>query len=221
MKGLIETKQIRREMRSRRRLLSPDKRLRSALALAKNVGKLWSFRNANRMAMYLPNDGEIDPKPLIKRATDAGKVCYLPVLCPLGGKRLWFAPYRLGGILKPNRFSIPEPIHSRRVRARSLDLILVPLVAFDPTGNRIGMGGGYYDQTLAFLSRRKHWRVPRTIGIAYDFQCVPQIESRPWDMPLDAVVTEVKCYSGGGGGGLSSSSEDGCPSRTKLARLCR
>jgi len=207
-------------MRSRRRLLSPSERLKSALALAKNVEKLWPFRNAGRVAMYLPNDGEIDPRPLIKRATDVGKVCYLPILCPLGGKRLWFAPYRFGDPLKLNRFSIPEPIHSRHVRTRSLDLILVPLVAFDQTCNRIGMGGGYYDQTLAFLSRRKHWRVPKTIGIAYEFQCVPQIEPHPWDMPLDAVVTDVRCYSGGGGGGLSSS-EEGCPSRTKLARLCR
>jgi 5-formyltetrahydrofolate cyclo-ligase len=78
--------------------------------------------------------------------------------------------------------------------AWTLDLMLVPLVGFDGACNRIGMGGGFYDRTLAYLRRRRHWRRPRLIGIAHECQRVDRIDPRPWDIPLDAVVTEQGVY---------------------------
>src|SRR5690606_24554150 len=71
-----------------------------------------------------------------------------------------------------------------------LDVIFVPLVAFDSRGTRLGMGAGYYDRALAFRLLRKHWRGPKPIGLAYDYQRLPRIEPAPHDVPLDAVVTE-------------------------------
>ncbi|CAK0752354.1 putative 5-formyltetrahydrofolate cyclo-ligase [Gammaproteobacteria bacterium] len=189
--------QLRRAMRHQRRALAAGERMRCAVRVAQRVQSVHSFRNSQRVALYLPNDGEIDPTPIISRSTHVGKRCYLPVLCPLGSRRLWFAPYRPGDPLRRDRLHILEPAHPtpRRVRAWTLDLILIPLVAFDEAGNRLGMGGGYYDQTLAFLARRRYWRKPWIVGIAYDFQRVEVLTPRPWDVPLDAVVTEVRTYT--------------------------
>ena len=185
--------QLRRVMRRQRRALTPADRARCVVRLTRRMQGFRPFRNSQRVAVYLPNDGEMDLTLLIGCATRAGKCCYLPVLCPLGSRHLWFSPYRPGDSLRPNRLRILEPVHptSRRVRARALDLILVPLVAFDEAGNRLGMGGGYYDRSLAFLTHRCYWRKPRIVGVAYDFQRVPVLTPRSWDIPLDAVVTEI------------------------------
>jgi 5-formyltetrahydrofolate cyclo-ligase len=79
----------------------------------------------------------------------------------------------------------------------TLDLILTPLVAFDDQGNRLGMGGGFYDRTLAYLGRRKHWKKPRLIGTAHAFQQVARLPHESWDVPLHGVVTEKALLSFG------------------------
>jgi 5-formyltetrahydrofolate cyclo-ligase len=99
--------------------------------------------------------------------------------------------------LQENRFGIPEPCVPARalVRAQLLDLILVPLVAFDASGNRLGMGGGYYDRSLAFVAQRQHWRKPHVVGLAYEFQRVARMPANAWDVPLAAVVTNRSWYN--------------------------
>ena len=73
---------------------------------------------------------------------------------------------------------------------RRLDLVLMPLVGFDSTGSRLGMGGGFYDRSFAFLRRRQKWRKPNLIGAAFDCQKVEQIDGQSWDVPLSGVMTE-------------------------------
>ncbi len=75
-----------------------------------------------------------------------------------------------------------------------LDLLLLPLVGFDADGHRLGMGGGFYDRTLAALRPPRCGQRPRLVGIAHDCQRLIQIVPRPWDIPLDAVVTECRVY---------------------------
>ena len=154
------------------------------------------FRNSRRIAFYLPNDGEMDPGPLLRRAWSMGKLCYLPVLDALGANRLWFAPYHAGDALQMNRYGIPEPVHAARawVRAGALDLILAPLVAFDRHGYRLGMGGGYYDRSLAFLHRRYHWRRPRLYGLAFEFQRVGHLQPAAWDVALDGCFSDARLH---------------------------
>ena len=96
-----------------------------------------------------------------------------------------------------NRYGIPEPAHPNKARnfpLRSLDLVLMPLVGFDTQGNRLGMGGGYYDRSFAFLHRHSHWRKPHLMGTAYEFQRLSKLDAQPWDVPLDAIVTEANLY---------------------------
>jgi 5-formyltetrahydrofolate cyclo-ligase len=154
------------------------------------------FRVSRRIALYLPNDGEIDPQPIMERIWTAKKLCYLPILSRLRHDRLWFAPYLPDTPLTLNRFGIPEPrVPARQwVRAQELDLILMPLVAFDTRGNRLGMGGGFYDKSLAFLRTRQHWHKPHLIGLAHDFQRVEVLDPFAWDVPLQAVVTDQALY---------------------------
>jgi 5-formyltetrahydrofolate cyclo-ligase len=140
----------------------------------------------------MPTDGEIDPRPIVDVANQHHKKCYLPVLRPGFQHGLWFTELHSGESLIPNRFGICEPYPHRHgtVPAWALDLMLLPLVAFDKNGNRLGMGGGFYDYTLAYLQRRKIWRKPKLIGLAHELQKVKPLQSNPWDVPLDGVITE-------------------------------
>ena len=185
----MQTKvELRRLMRSRRQALSKGERERASRALCKRLKYLPSFTNSKNIGIYLPNDGEIDVTPVIP-ATRA-KHFYLPILPPRGQRRLWFGLYEPHTKLIPDRFGIPEPVTARRIRADSLDLVLVPLVAFDHSGGRIGMGGGYYDATLGFAGERSKTRSVSIIGAAYQFQNVDYIPKDYWDIPLSGVVTD-------------------------------
>lgn len=154
------------------------------------------FKASRRIACYLPNDGEIDPRSLIAEIWNRKRECYLPCLSRVGNDRLGFAHFTPDTPLVHNRFGIPEPdvSPSRWLRAAQLDLILMPLVGFDLHGNRLGMGGGFYDRSLNFLRYRQHWRKPRLIGLAHDFQRVDKLKAQPWDIPLDWVVTDRAIY---------------------------
>jgi len=190
---MTDRKSLRFSMRDRRRALSVEEQREASLALSEHLAAHRLFHLAQRIAFYLPNDGEIDLGYLIEYAWQQNKHCYLPVLGPRNGRRMWFLPYRSDTQLTPNRFGIPEPIHSRRDRLfspMSLDLVLMPLVAFDHAGNRVGMGGGFYDRTFGFRRYRRHWQRPWLLGTAYEFQQVEQIDGAAWDVPLDGIVTE-------------------------------
>jgi 5-formyltetrahydrofolate cyclo-ligase len=188
-----ERARIRRRVRDRRRTLTASTRRSAARRMARIAAASAVFRTSRRIGLYLPNDGEMDPLPLLRRAWSRRKRCYLPLLDPLGSNRLWFVPYRAGDALRLNRYGIPEPAHPARARvsARRLDLILAPLVAFDAAGHRLGMGGGYYDRSLRFLRRRRHWRRPRFYGLAYELQKVPRLPAAAWDVDLDGCFTEA------------------------------
>ena len=193
----MNTKALRQQIREKRRALSDTEREHAAFLLCEKLASTRIFQQSKHIAFYLPNDGEMDLTLLIQHAWQLGKQCYLPVLAEPNTRRLWFIPYKANQKLKPNRFGIPEPVHNASSRLRktlSLDLILMPLVAFDLQGHRVGMGGGFYDRTLAFLRLRKYWHKPNLLGIAYEFQKVEQIENNPWDVPLQAIATENALY---------------------------
>lgn len=187
--------ELRKLMRARRAALSEAERNEAALRVAGQIATTGWFRRSRHIACYLPQNGELDPTPLMQRAWAMGKICYLPVLNTLHTHHMWFIPYRAGDKLKPNCYGIPEPIARRhRLPVHKLDLVLTPLVAFDAQGNRLGQGGGFYDRTFAFLRHRRHWRKPRLVGMAYEFQRVAQLQSHDWDVPLHAVATETALY---------------------------
>lgn len=185
--------QLRQTLRAQRRALPVRERRRRALAMGKKLTQLSAFRSAQRIAVFFAADGEIDPAWLTQLAWQRGKQVFLPVLTP--SKQLLFAGYQRGTPLRKNRYGILEPIPNRRnlLDPRQLDLVLTPLVAFDTCGHRLGMGGGFYDQTFAFLKQHPRRR-PRLLGLAYDFQRCQNLPSEAWDVPLSIVVTDKQVY---------------------------
>jgi len=186
---------LRRQLRQRRRALGAAAQQQGALAVARQLTRDSLFRRSRVIAFYLPNDGELSLLPLLERSWRMHKRCYLPVIMP--DQHLRFAPFEPGDALAANVFGIPEPMRPRfqLIDAKQLDLVLMPLVGFDGAGNRLGMGGGFYDRTLGFLRHRRHWRKPRLLGIAHEFQHVPALPAQPWDVPLDGIVTECRFHS--------------------------
>ncbi len=151
---------------------------------------------SRRFAAYWAADGELDPAPLLALAERRHQRCFLPVLRSHPQRKLWFVRYAPGYRLRRNRFGIPEPsLRQRRIALPwALDTLLMPLVGFDDQCRRLGMGGGFYDRTLAYLRQRRHWRRPLLVGLAYECQRVAELAAAPWDVPLDWVVTEQRLY---------------------------
>ena len=184
---------LRQPLRQQRRALTAAQQHCLSNRIASHISHSHLFRPAQHIACYLPNDGEVDLSPVIQRAWRMGKACYLPVLSEGKEKRMWFAPYTANTRLKTNRYGIPEPdCHPNQWLApQQLDLVLMPLVGFDQQGNRLGMGGGYYDRSFAFLNRDFGIKKPRLVGVAYQLQRCDTLPFEAWDVPMDAVVTEV------------------------------
>jgi len=183
--------EIRHQCRQQRRALNSSQRLDYALQFAQHFSRSKIFKTAKKIACYFPNDGELDLTPLIELAWRHKKQIYLPVLQAPFTARIMFAKYHVNSTLDSNKFGIAEPaVHAnQRSKPLQMDIILAPLVAFDNNGNRIGMGGGYYDRSLHFLKHRKYWHKPKLIGCAYDFQEREKIEAEKWDVGLAYICT--------------------------------
>jgi 5-formyltetrahydrofolate cyclo-ligase len=176
-------------------VLREDQRAAAERAICRRVQCLGAYRKARTLAVYLAFDGEPSLQRVVAAALRHNKRVFAPVLLKQGMR---FAPVSSGAALDRNFFGIDEPTPEGLADARSLDLVLTPLVAFDAGGVRLGMGRGYYDRAFQFLRHRKHWSRPKLVGIGYSFQHVPQLERQPWDIPLWGAVTETETYRFGG-----------------------
>ena len=188
-----EKARLRREIRARRGAIPAANARRAAVGAHRRLWSLPVLSGARSLALYLPIGNELDCTPIAVEAWRRGRLVFLPVIV---GARLRFAPFNAGSALQPNRFDILEPVAPTRAlrRARELDVIIAPLVAFDTQGHRLGMGGGYYDRTLAFLRQRSCARRPHFVGLAFEMQKVTALPAGAWDVRLDAVVTEETTY---------------------------
>ena len=184
--------QIRQQIRLRRRALTPEQQTQFALLAADRMMAYPPVLLAHTVAVFLSFDGELDTLPLIDQLWRAGKRVYLPVLHPFSPGNLLFLHYHPSSDLVVNRLNIREPkLDVRDVLPLSqLDVLVTPLVAFDADGQRLGMGGGFYDRTL------QNWRQHRLqpVGYAHDCQQVDALPTEQWDIPLPAVITPSKTW---------------------------
>ncbi|MBE0407399.1 5-formyltetrahydrofolate cyclo-ligase [Psychrobacter sp. AOP22-C1-22] len=186
----------RRHFTRQRRQLSESERRQLAHSASLHLIKLQQRLPANaRIGLYYDGFGELPTQPLLDWITRLNYQPYLPVVGSLGrndDKRLRFVPiYHNKLINVPTRIhslGMKQNHHRRLLWAAELDVIICPLTAVDSNGNRMGMGGGFYDTTLAksYQSRAKK---PLKIGWSYDFQVVEQLALQPWDVPLDGLIT--------------------------------
>lgn len=183
---------LRRALRAARAAVGREERGIAPAKLVRHALRQRLLARKRRVGFYMASKNEIDVGLLLARAKGMGVDCYLPVVPGRGHRKLWFV--RLGN--RPawvlNRYGIPEYQHppARKVRAYQLDVLFMPLLGFDAKGWRVGMGGGYYDASLAKLATRRRWRTPHLIGVAFAAQEVDRIPHDPWDIPLDGVLTE-------------------------------
>ncbi|MCA7001422.1 5-formyltetrahydrofolate cyclo-ligase [Dickeya solani] len=179
--------QIRQQVRQRRRALSREQQAAFAGQAAERAMTHARLGDARRVALFLSFDGELDTRPLIDALWQQQKQVYLPVLHPFCRGHLLFLRYTPDTELVWNRLKIQEPrLDVRQVLpVEQLDVLLTPLVAFDAAGQRLGMGGGFYDRTL------QHWqsRGPYPIGLAHDCQQVDRLPAESWDVPLPEIIT--------------------------------
>jgi 5-formyltetrahydrofolate cyclo-ligase len=177
---------LRHHFRAQRRALSKNAQNQHALAIACTLQAWPELRRARNIGLYRAIDGEVDLTELAVELARAGKQLALPVVG--AQKQMRFHAYRPGDTLVANRYQIPEPVAAaEHIEGRRLDILLVPLVAFDTAGNRLGMGAGYYDRYLSTLAAKP----PRTIGVAHETQRseIP-LPVDSWDISLDRIVTE-------------------------------
>jgi 5-formyltetrahydrofolate cyclo-ligase len=181
---------IRKIIRLKRSQLSHHARLQASLEITHYISNTLWFRRSKRIAFYQAVRGELDPAHLMHCAWKMHKTCYLPICHPLHQSRLLFAPYFPDDLLQPNRYGILEPSIKKNTLCKpfALDLVFMPLLAFDANGNRLGSGKGYYDRTFGYLRRFKHSFKPLLVGLAYNFQEVEHLLAQPWDIPLDKII---------------------------------
>ncbi|MEQ9903691.1 5-formyltetrahydrofolate cyclo-ligase [Pectobacterium aroidearum] len=181
--------QIRQAVRQHRRLLTPEQQALFAQQACERVMAHPKIIRAESVAVFLSFDGELDTSPLIQQLWQQGKRVYLPVLHPFRAGHLLFLRYASDTELVRNRLKIMEPrLDVRQVLPLpQLDILLTPLVAFDHQGQRLGMGGGFYDRTLQY--RNQMSRGPYPIGLAHDCQQVGALPVESWDIPLPEIIT--------------------------------
>ena len=167
---------LRRFWRRKRQALDAKEQRRHAAAITRHA--LAHLTGAETVGVYLARDGEVDLTALVDACWQRKIAVGLPVVM---GNEMTFAAYRRAAELRENRYGIPEPAVVEQMRP---SIIFAPLVAFGDDGQRLGMGGGYYDRYFASAPNAKR------IGVAHGCQRADTLPANPWDMPLQAVITE-------------------------------
>jgi len=183
----VSMKELRRKLRRLRKSLSRPVRHKKGKKLLYQCQKAGVFRSAKHIAIFTPNDGEVETKNIINFLTRQGHSVYFPILV---GEKLKFA--KVGQHFQKNRFGIDEPLFTPLIGAHAMNLILMPLVGFDKHKNRMGMGGGFYDKTLAFKTQQNKFNKPKLFALAFNCQEVDQLDAKPWDVPVDGIITPTR-----------------------------
>ncbi len=183
---------LRARMIARREALTDAQLAQAAQAVAELTESTPEYRQATHIAAYWPVRGEADARPLLEHARAQGKRTYLPIV--RGDGNLLFASYEPDTPMANNRLGIPEPqvATERMASPRDLDLVLLPLTVFDDCGNRLGMGGGFYDRSFAFLKDERGHHRPVLAGVGHEFQHTERLTAYDWDVPAHLVITDAR-----------------------------
>ena len=177
--------QLRQKMREQRADLSSAELEAADQQLAKQYQQLFACHGYQKVALYLQQDNELGTRHLMNYLFAEGCELYLPKLSQDGNSQMYFCRFQQDSEMVNNRFDIPEPVADEISAVTDIELLLVPLTAFDMQGNRLGMGGGYYDKCLAEVDADK----TSVVGLAYDFQQVADCPVEDFDQPLPMVLT--------------------------------
>ncbi|MBI2549748.1 5-formyltetrahydrofolate cyclo-ligase [Candidatus Woesearchaeota archaeon] len=178
--------QIRETIREKRDAMTREEVESKSAAIAAKLQQLEEYAGAKTVLFYAAKGNEAQTKKLINDALKSGKKVLLPITNTAAGE-LEVAEIRdYSSDLKPGAFGIMEPKRRSAVDEEEIDVVIVPGVAFDKDGHRLGYGLGYYDKLLHRLAKAAE------IGLAYDFQVVEKLPRESHDRPMDAIVTESR-----------------------------
>lgn len=185
--------ETRQDIRRTRRALTQEQQSLAAHNACHQFLRHIQLSAGDNVALYFTNDGELDTSPLIHALWQRGINLYLPRLHPFSAGNLVFLRYQPDTPMVSNQYGILEPKLNilQIMDPRQLDAIITPLVAFDDLGNRMGMGGGYYDRTL---SSRDPINYATAIGYAHNCQQVECLATEHWDIPLEMIVTPNRVF---------------------------
>ncbi|MCK4869662.1 MAG: 5-formyltetrahydrofolate cyclo-ligase [Gammaproteobacteria bacterium] len=181
---------LRKKICLERKKLSEKIRIHAAQIITQKLITSKIFKESNEIAIYIAINGEVETRLIIEEIWRAHKNCYVPLITTDTTAPLAFICYEQNDQLVLNKYQIPEPANKARqhIEPEKLDLVIMPLVAFDSDNNRIGKGGGYYDRTFSF---RRTTHIPSLVGIAYELQRLVKIEPNSWDIQLDQIITDA------------------------------
>lgn len=190
-------KGLRQTFRNKRLALSTAEQAEAGKQLVSQFQEHAVFENTQNVALYLSYNGEINTQPLIDYLWSQQRNVFVPILHPFCKGHLLFQAFTASTRMRNNQFGILEPTLDARYvcPAENLQLIMTPLVAFDSSGNRLGMGGGFYDRTLLALQNKNLSNKPTVVGLAHDLQLTSTLPTETWDIPLPYILTPNKLYS--------------------------
>jgi 5-formyltetrahydrofolate cyclo-ligase len=196
MQSATSSHDLRQTLRARRRSLDASAQVRHSEAVAQQL--IARSGQGQRIAVYLAFDGEVNLQPFIQWCWAQQIETFLPVLDPQNEGHLLFQPFTQNTAMVKNKFNIAEPEidYNHTIPVTALDMLAIPLVGFDRQANRMGMGGGFYDRTLASVATLSvPNQRPHLIGIAHSIQEVQTLTVQSWDIPMDDIITEQTTIS--------------------------
>jgi len=180
---------LRKRIREARGTLEPEQRRRWDARLNRHLLDFATRQRFQVIAAFVAFDGEPDPAPVMEQLSRRGVRLALPVIRERPGRaEICFRQWAPGSEMQNNRYGIPEPVGTLDIRLDEIDLVLIPLVAWDASGGRLGMGASYYDRLFGPLAQAKR---PFRMGVAYQLQQVERIPLDPWDVRLHGMLTEA------------------------------
>lgn len=187
MELINQKKELRQRILAERAKLSPEEHRRRSAEFCRSLFAFDPLQECRVIMAFFPFRDELDIVPFLEAARERGQEIWLPLTVQ---KERRIVPYIYTGAadLKQGAYGIcePDPARAQEGNTRDLDAVLVPGVAFDRGGGRMGYGAGYYDRFLSSLSRR-----PLLIGCAFELQVVSRVPMEPHDIPLDCIATEA------------------------------
>ena len=186
----IDLKSLRQQLKTKRKQVDKFQQQYSSTQVLHRLHHFPQLQQAKRVGLYLHAFGEINTQQIIEYCFAQHKQVYLPMICSMNQQLHWVRISKQQ--YRNKRFShhplgMQEPMASRAIHVSKLDVLIMPLLACDVYGTRIGMGGGFYDKTLASAPNK-----PLRLGIAHDFQLVQErLPRQVWDQPLDVLITPL------------------------------
>lgn len=181
-------KTIRKEMINKRKSLSQEELIEKSHQVFKQLKTLSLYKNAHRVMLYMDFNGEVKTNHILDDLINGGRTAVIPISIPKTMEMTLSEVKNPDIELAPSSYGIlePKPEYIRKVDAKSLDLVLVPGIAFDQKGYRIGYGGGYYDYFFSNAGKS----IP-SVAFAFDFQVIEEVPKESYDRPVDFIVTET------------------------------